>query len=44
MAVSGLMTVPYGFGGRSAATLLFERLPDRLFAPLASVWPVDSLR
>ena len=36
MAISGLMTVPYGFDGRSAATLLFERLPDRLFAPLAS--------
>lgn len=36
MAVSGLMTIPAGLAGRSAAKLLFERLPDRLFAPLAS--------
>lgn len=36
MAVSGLMTIPSSLAGRSAAKLLFERLPDRLFAPLAS--------
>ncbi len=36
MALPGLMTSSYGIGGGSAATLLFERLPDRLFAPLAS--------
>jgi hypothetical protein len=36
MAIPGLTTVPSHFGGRTAALLLFERLPDRLFAPLAS--------
>jgi len=36
MAVSELMTISSGLAGRSAAKLLFERLPDRLFAPLAS--------
>ena len=36
MALSGLIKPSYGIGGGSAATLLFERLPDRLFAPLAS--------
>ncbi len=36
MAFSGLIKPSYGIGGGSAATLLFERLPDRLFAPLAS--------
>lgn len=36
MAIPGSMRISSRFGGNSAATLLFERLPDRLFAPLAS--------
>ncbi len=36
MAVSELSLVQLGAGNRSAARMLFERLPDRLFAPLAS--------
>ena len=33
MAVSGLMTVPYCLSGRSAATLLCERLPGQTVNP-----------
>ena len=36
MAVSELSLAQLGAAHRSAARLLFERLPDRLFAPLAS--------
>lgn len=36
MAIHKVMAISPRFGGKSAATLLFERLPDRLFAPLAS--------
>lgn len=36
MAVSELNLAQLGAAHRSAARLLFERLPDRLFAPLAS--------
>lgn len=36
MAISGLTTVSQRLGGRTTAHLLFERLPDKLFFPLAS--------
>jgi hypothetical protein len=36
MAVSELNLAQLGATHRTAARLLFERLPDRLFAPLAS--------
>ena len=36
MALPGLVVTASGYRRDSAATLLFERLPDRLFAPLAS--------
>lgn len=37
MAVSSEVTLKAQRGGRTAAALLFERLPDKLFAPLASL-------
>lgn len=36
MAISGMTSVSSRLGGRNAAKLLFERLPDKLFSPLSS--------
>lgn len=36
MAIPNLSAIPRRAGGATAATLLFERLPDQLFRPLAS--------
>lgn len=36
MAIPGMSAIPRRTGAATAATLLFERLPDLLFSPLAS--------